>query len=117
MEIHAVRRSTLALIFLIGLALRIGYAIAIYEPSLVVYHGGDYELYSVGAEDILRGDLAFKHDLYLMRPPLFPLLIALLNMQPAAILAVNILLSSLVIPLTFVLARQPWIAGGGDFHS
>ena len=105
------RRSTLALIFLIGLALRIGYAIAIYEPSLVVYHGGDYELYRVGAEEILRGDLAFKHDLYLLRPPLFPLLIALLNMQPAAILAVNILLSSLVIPLTFVLARQLRLPG------
>ncbi len=106
MENHALRRSTLVLIVLIGLALRIGYAIAIYEPSLVIYHGGDYELYRVGAEEILRGDLAFKHDLYLLRPPLFPLLIALLNMQPAAILAVNIMLSRSIIPLTYILARQ-----------
>ena len=66
-----------------GLILRIGYAMAIYEPSLVIYHGGDYELYRQGAEDILRGDLAFTNDLYLLRPPLFPLLIALLRLQPA----------------------------------
>ncbi|MYD10443.1 MAG: hypothetical protein F4X02_10425, partial [Chloroflexi bacterium] len=100
------RRLAIAAIVLVGLALRIGYAITIYEPSLVIYHGGDYELYRQGAADILRGDLAFTNDLYLLRPPLFPLLIALLRMQPAAILAVNILLSSLIIPLAYILARQ-----------
>ena len=103
---RTVQGRTLAAIFLIGLALRIGYAIVIYEPSLVIYHGGDYALYRVGAEEILRGDLAFTNNLYLLRPPLFPLLIALLRLQPATILAVNILLSSLVIPLAFILARK-----------
>ena len=105
------QRVTLALMFLMGLALRFGYALAIYELSLVVYHGGDYDLYRIGAENILRGDLAFTNDLYLLRPPLFPLLIALLNMQPAAILAANILLSSSIIPLTFILARQLRLPG------
>lgn len=100
------RRTALLVIIMLGLALRIAYAAAIYEPSLVVYHGGDYELYRVGAEDILRGDLAFSSDLYLLRPPLFPLLIALLQMQSLAILAANILLSSFVIPFAFILARQ-----------
>ena len=96
-------RALLAII-LIGLIMRTGYAIAIYEPSLLVYHGGDYELYRQGAEDILRGDLGFTSDLYLVRPPLFPLLMAVLGLQPTAILAVNILLSIGIIPLTFILA-------------
>lgn len=99
-------RCALLGIVLLGLVLRIGYAVAIYEPSLVVYHGGEYELYRMGAEDVLKGDLGFTSDLYLMRPPLFPLLMAALDLQPFAILMINILFSSAIAPVTFVLARQ-----------
>ena len=86
--------------------LRIAYALAIYEPNLVVYHGGDYTLYRIGAEEIASGDLSFSHDLFLLRPPLFPLMAALLGVDSLAVIAVNILLASCIIPLTWRLARQ-----------
>ena len=64
------RRKLLAII-VFGFILRIGYAVAIYEPSLLPYHGGEIELYLIGAKDILSGDLAFTSDVYLIRPPAF----------------------------------------------
>ena len=100
------RRYALPAIILLGLLLRVAYVIAVYEPSLAVYHGGDYELYRLGAEHISRGDLSFSSDVYLLRPPLFPLLIAALNLDATLILAVNILLSSCIIALSYVIARQ-----------
>ncbi len=96
----------LLLIILLGLILRIGYAVAIYEPSLLPYHRGDYDLYHILAEDILRGDLAFQNSGYLLRPPLFPLLGAALGLQPLLIITVNILLATCVIPVTYLLANQ-----------
>ena len=100
------RRRALVAIFLLGVSLRIAYVLAIHEPSLVVYHGGDYTLYRIGAEQIASGDLSFGHDLFLLRPPLFPLMVALLGVDSLAVIAVNILLASCVIPLTWLLARQ-----------
>ncbi len=100
------RRFGLPAIILLGLVLRVGYALAVYEPSLVIYHQGDYELYRLGGQEILAGDLAFSHNLYQMRPPLFPLLVALLNLDPLWILAVNICLATAIIPLAYALARQ-----------
>ena len=99
-------RRKLLTIIVVGFVLRIGYAVAIYEPSLLPYHGGDIELYLIGAEDILSGDLPFTGDWYLWRPPLFPLLMATMNLDSFAILAANILLGTFVIPLTYLLARQ-----------
>ena len=88
-------RRKLLTIIVVGFVLRIGYAVAIYEPSLLPYHGGDIELYLIGAEDILSGDLPFTGDWYLWRPPLFPLLMATMNLDSFAILAANILLGTL----------------------
>ena len=96
----------LLLITLAGLLLRVGYALVTYEPSLLNYHSGDYREYKNAAEDILQGDLEFKNSVYLVRPPLFPLLAAALGIQPTLILAVNILLGAVIIPLTYVLARH-----------
>ena len=96
----------LLLITLLGLILRTGFALAIYEPSLLPYHRGDYDLYYLLAEDILRGDLAFQNSGYLLRPPLFPLLAAALNLEPLLIIAVNILLATCVVPITHRLANQ-----------
>ena len=100
------RRYTLPAIIFLGLLLRIGYAIAIYEPSLLPYFLDDFVLYRIGAEAILQGDLAFTDSLYQLRPPLFPLLVAALGVQPGLIIATNILLATAVIPLTYALAIQ-----------
>lgn len=100
------RHRALIAIVLLGLALRIGYTIAVYEPSLAVYHGGDYELYRIGAQAIWRGDLSFTNDAFLLRPPLFPLMMAALDLRPMLILAANILLSTAIIFLTYVIGRQ-----------
>ena len=43
-------RRKLLTIIVVGFVLRIGYAVAIYEPSLLPYHGGDIELYLASAQ-------------------------------------------------------------------
>lgn len=104
----ALSRPRLALlaVVLLGLLLRIAYAAAIYEPSLLAYGLDDYILYRVGAELIAQGDLSFSHDLFLLRPPLFPLLVAALQLNDFAVIAANILFGTSVIPLTYMLARM-----------
>ncbi len=99
-------RNALPALILLGLVLRIGYAVVIYEPSLLSYFRDDYELYRYGAEDILRGDLAFTNSLYLLRPPLYPLFLAAIGLQPFLVIAANILLGTAIIPLTYLLARH-----------
>ena len=96
----------LLLIILLGLILRIGYALAIYEPTLLSYHKGDYDLYRILAEELLRGDLTFQNSGYLVRPPLFPMLAAALNLEPLLIISVNILLATGIIPVTYLLATR-----------
>ena len=100
------RRRRLLWIIGLGLILRIAFALAIYEPSLLSYHYGDFTEYQNAARLILHGDLTFSDPVFLIRPPLFPVLMSLLGMQPIAILAVNIVLATCVIPLTYALARQ-----------
>lgn len=102
---RVVNRGLLALVF-IGLLLRVAYALVIYEPTLLSYHRGDYDLYRILAEEILRGDLTFQNSGYLLRPPLFPLLAAALGLQPLLIITVNILLATCIIPVTYLLAKQ-----------
>ena len=96
----------LLLIILLGLILRIGYVVATYEPSLSAYFSDDFVLYRQGAEAILRGDLSFTQDTFLLRPPLFPLMIAALDLRPPLILFANILLSTGIIFLTYLIGRQ-----------
>ena len=96
----------LLLITLTGLLLRVGYAVSIYEPSLLPVYLDDFTSYRNAAIDILQGDLAFTNSLYLKRPPGFSLLAAALGIQPILIIAVNILLGAAIIPLTYVLARH-----------
>ncbi|MCY4466196.1 MAG: hypothetical protein OXE46_11740 [Chloroflexi bacterium] len=105
---QALSRPRLALLMVasLGLLLRILYAAAIYEPSLLAYGLDDYILYRVGAELIAGGDLSFSHDLFLLRPPLFPLMVAALQLNDFAVIAANILLGTSVIPLTYMLARM-----------
>jgi hypothetical protein len=98
-------RKLLAFVAL-GLILRIAYAATIYQPSLLPYILDDYVLYRMGAEAILSGDLTFTNDLFLMRPPLYPLLVAALDLHPLLIIATNIIFGTAVIPLSYVLARK-----------
>jgi len=99
-------RFGLLTITIIGLILRVGYAASIYEPSLLPVYLDDFTSYRNAAIDILQGDLEFKNSVYLVRPPLFPLLVATLGIQPLLIIAANILLGAAIIPLTYVLARH-----------
>ena len=99
------RRGLLTL-FAIAVLLRVGYAVSLYDPSLLSYYLDDFTSYSNAAKDILRGDLAFTNSLYMKRPPLYSLMVAALGIQPILIIAVNILLGSAIVPLTYVLARQ-----------
>ena len=64
----------LLLITLTGLLLRVGYAVSIYEPSLLPVYLDDFTSYRNAAIDILQGDLVFTNSLYLKRPPGFSLL-------------------------------------------
>ena len=100
-----VNRGLLSLVF-IGLLFRIVYALAIYEPDLLPYHKGDYDLYYMLADEIVRGELAFRNSGYLLRPPFFPLMAAALGLEPLLIIAVNVLLATGIIPVTFLLAKQ-----------
>ena len=75
-------RKALAAIILLGLILRVVYAVAIYDPSFLNYNLDDFVSYRNAASDILHGDLAFTNSLYMKRPPLYALLVAALQIQP-----------------------------------
>lgn len=91
---------------LLGVFLRIAYAVAISSPSLLNYSLDDFVSYRVAATDILAGDLAFTNSVYMKRPPLYSLLVAALQIQPVLVIVANILLGSAIIPLTFALAKR-----------
>lgn len=93
-------RNWLMLVVLIGMALRVGWAITHLETADM----GDYILYSEGARHIIQeGD--FSNSLFLVRPPLFPVWIALLGNHTPTILIANALIGTLMIPLIYTLAR------------
>ncbi len=96
----------LLLITLFGLVLRIGYALAIYDPSWLPFNLDDFVSYRNAATDILQGDFAFTNSLYMKRPPLYALLVAALQIRIPLVIAANIALGTAIIPLTFSLARS-----------
>lgn len=93
--------GALPAIMSLGLALRVFYAIAIQNEVWV-----DYSLYRLGAEKILEGDIGFTDNLFAVRPPLFPLMVAALGLEPNLVRAANIALGASIIPLAWLLARQ-----------
>ncbi len=97
-------QKSLLAILLLGLFLRVLYAVGIYDDSLMPYHGGDWTEYALAAEQIVGGDFSFSSSYFVVRPPLFPLMIALLDMRPFLIIGTNILLATAIIPLTFSIA-------------
>ena len=54
----------------------------------------------------MRGDLSFSQDTFLLRPPLFPLMVAALGKQPVLILSANIVISTIIISLTYIIGLQ-----------
>jgi 4-amino-4-deoxy-L-arabinose transferase-like glycosyltransferase len=97
-------RVQLLLIFMLALGLRLTLAAVWYTDDLRQFDSGDYALYRIGAEHWLaQGD--FNNSLFLVRPPLFPLLIALLGANNLTVLLVNAVIGALCAPLTVVLSR------------
>jgi hypothetical protein len=95
----------LFLIFLAALAVRLAYIGARYTDDLSAFQTGDYTLYWIGADHMLsEGDLS--NSLFLARPPLFPALIAALDLDNLAVLLCNAVLGALLAPLSAILARQ-----------
>jgi len=99
------KRSVCAIIA-IGLLLRIAYTIVIHDDSLLPYHEGDWTEYVKAAEQIANGDLSFNLSIFLVRPPVFPLAAAVLQLSEPLVIVANILISTCIIPATYVLARQ-----------
>ncbi len=103
MEKHVAR--TLLLVFLAALAVRLAFVGARYTDDLSRFQTGDYTLYWIGADHILsQGDLS--NSLFLLRPPLFAALIAVLDLDNLAVLLCNVVLGALLAPLSVILARQ-----------
>ncbi|MCY3978351.1 MAG: hypothetical protein OXG23_09650, partial [Chloroflexi bacterium] len=99
-------RFALPAIILLGLALRIAYTSSVYGTALDLDYPGDYWDYHIAAKQILRGDTAFTHRIFLIRPPLYPLVVAALDVHRPLLLMLNQLLAIMIIPLTHLLARQ-----------
>ncbi len=96
------QRLAIVLIVLLGLLLRI-----IFSNSVSDIQGRlDYPEYEFAAAEVQRGDFTFSSEIFQLRPPIFPMLLAALKQHKPSIRLVNILISLMIIPLTYVLARQ-----------
>ena len=100
------RRNALLAIVLLGLALRVAYTYSDYGASLNLDYPGDYWDYHIAAKQILAGDTSFTHRIFLVRPPIYPLVVAALNVNRPLLILLNQLLAIMIIPLTYTLARQ-----------
>jgi hypothetical protein len=92
-------------VFVLALLLRLALIGARYDNGLSHFQSGDYTLYRIGAEHI-RDEGDFSNSLFLLRTPLFPLVVTLLGVDDLAVLIVNTLIGAGLAPLSVVLARQ-----------
>ena len=92
-------------IFLLALGVRVAFGLFQLSQGFLAVSEGDYTLYQIGAEHILT-EGNFNNSLFLVRPPLFPLLVALLQDNHTAIIIMNSLFGALLAPLTMLLAFQ-----------
>ena len=104
-------RLVLLALILLGLALRIAYTSSVYGPLLSLDYPGDYWDYHIAARQILAGDIGFTDRIFLVRPPLYPLIAAALDVNRPLMIMLNQLLAVMIIPLTFRLARQLGLQG------
>ncbi len=102
-------RYRLLAIFLLALAVRLAWIALNYTADFSAFQDGDYTLYAIGGEHILQqGD--FSNSLFLVRPPLFPLIIAALDLNTGAVLIFNALVGALAAPLTAMFAGRVGLA-------
>ena len=92
-----------AAVALIALVIRL--LVIITAPSVAALDTGDYALYDIGARHFLQhGD--FSNSLFLVRPPVYPLLLAALGADRLAAALLNAAMGALTAGLTVVFARQ-----------
>lgn len=86
----------------VALGTRLLYVLSRYTPELGNFEFGDYPSYALAGRFWLQTG-TFASDLFLVRPPAFPVLIALLGEEKLAVLLVNCVLGALIAPLTALL--------------
>lgn len=97
-------RNRLLLITLLALILRVGWGTIRFQQDPLNVNMGDYDLYADGAQHLMeQGD--FTNSLFLVRPPLFSVVIAAFGNNPYPVLLFNAIVGALIAPLTYVLAR------------
>jgi hypothetical protein len=113
------KRSRLVVTALVALAVAVRLAYGVWLSVTIgaaQVDNGDYPLYHHGAERILtHGD--FNNSLFLVRPPLFPLVVAALEMDVTAVLLVNAVVGGLTVGFVYALGQRlrlpRWAVVGG----
>ncbi len=95
----------LVLIFLLALGLRTGLAAFRYTTDTANLDNGDYALYAIGA-DHFQANHNFDNSLFLVRPPVYPILIAALGGDNLPVLAADAFMGALIAPVTYFVALQ-----------
>jgi hypothetical protein len=90
-------------LFALALAVRLALYVA-WHGDYTNFESGDYILYSLGAEHIAASG-NFDNSLFLVRPPLFPLVIFGLGINNDAVLLFNAAIGALIAPVTPLLGR------------
>ena len=99
------RRLLLLAVFALAVAVRLALIAIQYTDDLAHFQSGDYTLYRIGGEHICaQGDTS--NSLFLLRPPLFPLVVCALGVDDRAVLLANAIIGAALAPLTVILARQ-----------
>lgn len=98
-------RRWLLLVFALAVAVRLALIAVQYTNDLARFQSGDYTLYRIGGEHICA-QRNTTNSLFLLRPPLFPLLVCLLGVNDWAVLLANAVIGAALAPLTVILARQ-----------
>ena len=103
--------ALLAALTLLALALRLAWGLGALASDVALVDQGDYASYKLAAQHFLEhGD--FSNRLFLVRPPAFPLLIALAGLNDTVVIALNALAGALLAPLTWLLARRLGLRAG-----
>ena len=107
------RPGTLLLaLTLLALVLRLAWGLGALAEDRSLVNEGDYTSYSQAARHFLkRGNFNNSH--FLVRPPAFPLLVALAGVNAALVITFNALIGALLTPLTWLLSRRLGLAPGG----
>jgi hypothetical protein len=90
---------------MLALIIRIVWGLTQLQRGFLFVSEGDYTLYQIGAEHFLKNG-NFNNSLFLVRPPLLSVIIALFNDNHLIILLLNTFLGALIAPLTMLLSQQ-----------